>query len=266
MERSTQSYGNIVVMLEELFLFMLVILLGLACGSFITMATYRIPRELPVGMERSKCPSCKHSLGVRDLWPVFSWLFQKGKCRYCSHKIHIRYPLIELATALCFGIIFFVEGPTLDAVWLMLILLTLAMMTVIDIEYLIIPDRLQIMLFMLALIGIFMKSQSEWVVFLFSAAISGGVALFLRNVVSHWKKQESLGLGDVKLMFISGLFLHYSNLVFFFLFSGILGIIFGLIWEWSGKGKRFPFGPALATSLFLCLLIIEGSNSLAILR
>ncbi len=72
---------------------------GLALGSFLTCIIYRLPRGLPfMGRERSRCPSCGTVLSWRELIPVFSYMFQGGKCRHCRHPIGVRYVLIELAT------------------------------------------------------------------------------------------------------------------------------------------------------------------------
>lgn len=86
------------------------LLLGLVMGSFATMASYRLPRRLSLVAPPSACPACGHRLGVRDLFPVFSWLFARGRCRHCAQKIPARYPLIELATALLFVALFAFVG------------------------------------------------------------------------------------------------------------------------------------------------------------
>ena len=77
--------------------------LGLCLGSFMTALAYRLPRGLNWTTDRSRCPSCGHTLGVPDLVPLFSWLFLRGKCRHCHTPIPVRYPLIELAFGLLFG-------------------------------------------------------------------------------------------------------------------------------------------------------------------
>ncbi len=73
---------------------------GGVLGSFATMLAYRLPRHLSIVLPRSQCPSCHTVLGVRDLVPVFSWLFMKGHCRHCHAKIGRQYVLIEVATSL----------------------------------------------------------------------------------------------------------------------------------------------------------------------
>ena len=92
-----------------MFLCLLVVAVGLVLGSFTTAVIHRSQKNISYirdngkGAARSECPSCQHQLGVRDLMPVLSWLFQVGKCRYCGVKISPFYPLVEVFTALvCF--------------------------------------------------------------------------------------------------------------------------------------------------------------------
>ncbi len=79
---------------------------GLVMGSFVTMASYRIPRGKSLVRPPSSCPACGHRLGARDLVPVLSWLVQRGRCRYCRKLIPARYPLIELGVAAAFIALF----------------------------------------------------------------------------------------------------------------------------------------------------------------
>ncbi len=72
------------------------VIIGLVLGSFITMLSYRLPRKISIVTPRSACPSCKTTLGLLDLVPVFSWIFMKGKCRHCGVHIGARYVIIEL--------------------------------------------------------------------------------------------------------------------------------------------------------------------------
>lgn len=80
--------------------------LGLMFGSFVTMASYRIPAKLDLVSRRSACPLCHHTLGVIDLIPLFSWISTAGTCRYCHRSISKRYPLIELVTVAYFMLVY----------------------------------------------------------------------------------------------------------------------------------------------------------------
>ena len=84
--------------------------IGTLFGSFFTLATYRIPRKQDIMIKRSYCTSCKHELGFFDLFPILSYVFLGGKCRYCKEKISIRYPLFELANGVFFLLTYILLG------------------------------------------------------------------------------------------------------------------------------------------------------------
>ncbi len=90
---------------QSWFRFLLGFVIGGAFGSFATMLAWRVPRGLSIVTPRSHCTACDHTLGARDLVPLFSYLYQRGRCRYCGVKIHPRYLLIELACCLAGGFI-----------------------------------------------------------------------------------------------------------------------------------------------------------------
>lgn len=86
----------------EIFLGLMLFIMGTFFGSFLTLAVYRIPLKKDITHEHSFCPNCNHKLGVGDLIPVWSYLFLRGKCRYCGEKIRIRYFLLEILSGLVF--------------------------------------------------------------------------------------------------------------------------------------------------------------------
>ena len=86
----------------EIFFYIIIFMIGIAFGSFYTLAVYRIPLGLDITHEHSFCPNCKHKLGFLDLFPVFSYIFLRGKCRYCGMKIKPRYCILEVLSGLTF--------------------------------------------------------------------------------------------------------------------------------------------------------------------
>ena len=80
----------------EIIAVIIVFIMGAFLGSFCTLAVYRIPLKQDITHERSYCPNCKHKLGFFDLFPIFSYIFLGGKCRYCKEKIRPRYLIIEV--------------------------------------------------------------------------------------------------------------------------------------------------------------------------
>jgi prepilin signal peptidase PulO-like enzyme (type II secretory pathway) len=92
------------------FKFLLGLIVGLALGSFVTMLSYRLPRNLSIVTPPSHCPKCKTTLAASDLVPVFSYVSSNGKCRHCGAQIGLRYPLIEFATGILTAIAFVCIG------------------------------------------------------------------------------------------------------------------------------------------------------------
>lgn len=110
-------------MQNDIMLLIIVFLTGAIWGSFLNVCIYRIPLKKSIAKGRSFCPSCGHTLGVLDLVPLLSYLFQRGKCRYCKAQIPIRYFIVELVTAVLFLISFllFITEPILLAMAFVLI-------------------------------------------------------------------------------------------------------------------------------------------------
>lgn len=238
---------------------LLVICSGLVFGSFISCASYRLPLEQEIVKKPSYCPKCNVKLGFKDLFPVFSWLFSGGKCRHCKEKISVRYPIIELITAGVFVFLYSRYGLTVQGFILAAMTVMLMIMIVADLEHFIIPDCVHVILLPLA-IAYHYVSGTLYPDILWSFGIMTGVALALHYGYSALRGRTMLGFGDVKFFAVVGAWLSIESIPVFLFVSGILGVILGLVWQALGKGKIFPFAPALAVSLFICVTYPEISN------
>lgn len=236
------------------------LLLGLMWGSFVTMASYRLPRGEDIVFKASHCPHCAHQLHFFDLVPLFSWLAFKGKCRYCGVRISSRYPLIECFLAFLFALIYSQLGFSLVALLLALITVCLLIIIVTDFEHYIIPDKAQIMLVLLAFPYGVLVGHSL-ITSLLGACIGVIIGLALRRLGVAWKKQEALGWGDVKFLAVVGFYLGLTPLPTFFFIAGMGGIVTAMIWRMLGRGKVFPFAPSLVAALFVMLLFPEVHNT-----
>lgn len=233
-----------------------VILTGLLFGSFSTLASYRLIHEEPgIVVGRSRCPRCHHALGVLDLFPVLSWIFLQAKCRYCGVRVSGKYPLIELVQASMFYAIYLRYGLSMEAMLLMALSVALLVMIVVDFESLIIPDALNITIATIGALYAFLYHDISLAAA--GAAIGVASSLALRWIFTRWKKIEALGLGDVKFMAAAGVFLGVDLFIAFFFLAGVIGVVTAVLWGFAGRGKQFPFGPALALSLFVCVLFPE---------
>lgn len=238
-----------------------IIAFGLAFGSFVTCMSYRLPLEMDVVKKPSYCPSCNHVLGFRDLWPLFSWLFSGGKCRHCKVPVSIRYPLTEIATAFLFLLVYYQFGFSLPTVVLCLMVVALMVMIVVDLEHYIIPDSVHVVLIPLGLAYHYLVG-SPWDEVAIGFGTMLALGLFLHYGYSAIRGRCMLGFGDVKFFAVAGLWLGIWPMVPFLFLSGVLGVVLGLIWRMLGRGEVFPFGPALALSLFICVVYNDSVNLL----
>jgi leader peptidase (prepilin peptidase)/N-methyltransferase len=232
-------------------------LAGACFGSFITLLTYRLPRDLPVVRARSICPHCETRLTPRDLVPVLSWVFFRGRCRHCTTRISGRYPLIEIiAGTICVGIYLWHGLSLLSLIEMSLLLCVLAHL-VSDFEERLLLDEVQVMLFFLGLLY-----GMERGIPLEQLFLGGGVGLLIGASLKYGflfaTGRDGLGMGDVKLLVVAGLWLmaaSHALTIFapFLFYAGACGIITGVLWRWATGEPQFPFGPALLSSLLLCV-------------
>jgi len=260
--------------------YLIVIFLGLLLGSFTTAISFRVPRGIPWAFQnkktqedekspsayRSACPECGHELTPIELVPVFSWLFQKGCCRACHKAIPIRYPLIELGVVITLLAAFYFYGFTAEFFFIAAILPILWALMLIDLEYLILPNQLVAILAVVGAIRLIYFSVfevyfslSEALSYVAAAVIFGGFIWVLGTIMSKILKKDSLGFGDVKFFAVTGLWHGLTVLPIFAMMSGVLGIVFAVIWQWKTKKQLFPFGPALIASFYL-LFLFDGSQ------
>jgi prepilin signal peptidase PulO-like enzyme (type II secretory pathway) len=229
---------------------------GSIFGSFATALIYRLPNGVNWVSKRSECTKCKHKLGFFDLFPIFSYLFLKGKCRYCGSKFGNKYFLVELANTLIFVLIIINFGINLKSVILCLLAFSLLVLSVIDFEHYIIPDEINIFILILGVVyRCFTFPDFENLLFMPLFCLL--FAMFLRWLMFVWKKREGLGFGDVKFFLAAGFFLEFTNFPAFLFISGLTGILIAIMWKILKKGELFPFGPALGISVFICFIYPE---------
>jgi leader peptidase (prepilin peptidase)/N-methyltransferase len=252
--------------MEQFFELTIVIFLGLVLGSFATALCYRLPRGLSmIAKARSQCPACEHNLGIADLFPLFSWIFLKGKCRYCRTTIGVQYPLIELATLGVCLLFYFVYGLKPETAVIFILAPVLVSIVDIDLRYKIIPDSLNFAIFMagVAALGVnamvaarpadFIIEQGGFA--LGGALVYGLGSLLLRQVAQMIVKRESMGLGDVKFFAAAGFWLglNPNAASALMMISGLLGIVLALIWKKRTGEAEVPFGPSLIIAFVVAL-------------
>lgn len=230
-------------------MFILVFIFGLIIGSFLNVCIYRIPMGQTVVTTPSHCYACGTSLKPLDLFPVLSYLFLRGRCRYCGAKISFRYPLVELLTAVLFVVAIYYQGFTWSGLATMVFSAMLVVVTFIDLDHQIIPDGVLLVGGILGLPLIYLQSieHLKWGVLGFFAA---GLLLLIIAVLS----KGGMGGGDIKLAAVMGLYLGLKSvavaLMLAFLLGGLIGVLL-LLTGIKGRKDPVPFGPFLAIGAIL---------------
>jgi leader peptidase (prepilin peptidase) / N-methyltransferase len=231
-------------------------LLGLMLGSFLNVVAYRLPRGESLATPASHCPGCDTPIKPYDNVPVLSWLLLRGRCRACGEPIAWRYPLVELATAVLLALTVVVVGAN-EEVWLGLaFVLLLVPVTVIDIDFRIIPNKLMIAGTVAAPAILALTRPEDIPEHLIAAAAAGGFLL-----VAAIAYPAGMGMGDVKLAFVMGLFLGRE--VGVAMLAGLLaGSVIGIAimakkGAAAGRKTAIPFGPFLALGALVGLLAGE---------
>jgi leader peptidase (prepilin peptidase) / N-methyltransferase len=238
--------------------------LGLIFGSFGTVVAYRVPKRESIVSGRSKCPSCGRTIGALENIPVLSWVILRRRCRHCGEPISPRYPLTELATGLLFALAAWHFGITVTGAVYAAFFWVLVVLTVIDLELKILPNRIVYPTFVAGWIGLVAAAlvDSELAGARLRSAGLGMLVFggFLFAVAFAYP--AGMGLGDVKLAFSLGAFLGYAGgvrlvlmgMFLSFVLGGIVGIV---VMQVTGKGRKMqiPFGPFLAGGTVLAIAV-----------
>ena len=225
---------------------------GAAMGSFLNCAAWRIVQGESFLTGRSRCPACGHTLGAADLVPIFSWLFLRGRCRYCRAPVSPRYFLAECLCALLTVLCLWRFDLTVLCLRNYVFLCCLFCLSLVDLDSFIIPDGCLIIP-ALAWILTLPFVPANVGLSLLSALLYGGGTLALSLLMDRILQKESLGGGDVKLFALMGLYLGPIASLFALLFACVFGLLFALAAR-CGTGKPFPFGPAISAASALMLL------------
>lgn len=235
--------------LDEFF----IIITALIVGSVSNMLIYRLPRTLPIGMSRSKCTTCNHTLGWKSLIPLLSYLFQKGKCAYCTHKISLRYFLVESISVIVFLLLYKTTPPQEWAVTVS-VFICLHCLFWIDIETQFLPNILTYIVIMIGIIhGIYTETLPNSILGL----ISGSSTLYMIGKIGKWiYKKDTIGFGDIKLMAglgsIVGVVAILKTLYLSFFIGGIIGI-FLIILKRKSRKEYIPFGPFIISAFYIVI-------------
>ncbi len=231
----------------EVFILIFIFVIGTLLGSFYNVVGYRLPKGQSIVFPPSHCPNCNHRLGASELIPILSFIFLKGKCKHCRQKISAFYPVFEFLTGLLFVISYIIFGPTKEFLLAITFVSLLIIIVVSDYEFMIIEDSV------LIFFSILLFAEIWWVNGLTKALYSllnGILAFFtmwaLKKFGDFLFKKESMGGGDIKLLFIFGMVLSYPIAILSIFLGSLIGLPISLIIMAKKKAHIIPFGPFLA--------------------
>lgn len=264
------------------YFFIIVFIYGLIIGSFLNALIYRLKTKKSVWQGRSFCPNCKKQLQFWDLVPVFSFIFLRGRCRYCHKKISWQYPAVELVTGLIFVLIFYYQylipktynlTTIISLIFYLFIASILIIVFVYDLKHYIIPDKIiwtgisiNLIYWLVGVSFYFMGNQKVFyqlfpsayyltpnpLYIILGALLSGGFFLILVLV----SRGKWMGGGDVKLAFFMGLFLGFPQVLVALFIAFVVGSIVSIIlvaWHKKTFKSQIPFGPFLVLGSFAAL-------------
>lgn len=250
----------------EIYYSIVLFIFGAVLGSFYNVVGYRLPKGESLLFPSSHCTKCNHRLGASELVPIFSYLFLGGKCKNCGQKISLFYPIFELISGLLFAISYWVFGFSIELLIALTFLSALLIIIISDYQTMIIPDEVLIVSSIALIIEIwFLKGWSGTLESITSGIFAFATMFLLKKTGDFLFKKESMGGGDIKLMFLFGLVLGYPMALISIFVASFIALPVGLYFTYKYRDQKYideedipehsiPFGPFLAIAAILLLL------------
>ena len=222
---------------------------GACIGSFLNVCIYRIPEGKSIVHPPSACPKCGYAIRFYDNIPILSYILLRGRCRRCRVKIPLRYPLVELTTGIAALAVFLKFGLAPATGVYFLFIAVLLVITFIDIDHQIIPDRLSLTGIPLFFLLGFWVPFISWQDALIGILAGGGILYAVALVYQLLTGRDGMGGGDIKLLAMIGALIGWQGILFTIFFSSLSGTLVGLTLALpAGRSmkSRLPFGPFLA--------------------
>ncbi len=236
---------------------LIIVLFGMAWGSFLNVVIYRLPLGLNLAHPPSRCSQCETPIKAYHNIPVISYLLLRGKCRYCRAKIPFSYVLVEILTPLCFLLLYFQFSLSLHFFAACLFTSALIALGFIDYTHQILPDQITLPCLVLALVYSFFREDLSLKQALLGAVSGAGFLLLVFGVYYLIRKREGLGMGDVTLMLMIGAFLGWQRSFLTLLLGSFLGALVGIYFLSIRKKDMqyaLPFGSFLTPAALIALV------------
>lgn len=236
----------------ELYIYIIIFIFGSIMGSFLNVLAVRLSNNESIIYPRSHCHNCNHKLKWYELIPIISYIIQKGKSRCCHTRIPISYLIVEIVTGALYCTAYHSFGFTNELIISLIFISSLIVVIISDIEYMIILDEviasscIIIIILYLSLFGL------EFTVNKILSAILAFITMYVIKLIGdHLFKRESMGGGDIKLMFLFGLVLGYSLSICDIFLATFIAFPIAIYLLFSRRDNLIPFGPFLAMAAIL---------------
>jgi leader peptidase (prepilin peptidase)/N-methyltransferase len=232
-------------------------LFGLCWGSFLNVVIHRLPRGLNLSRPPSACPACGARIRPWDNIPVLSYLLLGGRCRACRVRVSPRYIFVELLTPALLVVDFLRFGPGLPFFAAALLTSALIVLAFIDYDHKLLPDAVVLPTAALGLLYALVREDMSFLQALLGAAVGAGFLLLVFGLYYLVRKKEGLGMGDVTMMVMVGVYLGWGKALLTLILASFAGaIVGGVILAVRKKDLQFalPFGTFLAPAAYVALI------------
>ena len=236
----------------------LLFIIGACLGSFYLVVGKRLPKNEDIIFSRSKCDNCNHTLFWYDLIPIFSYIFLRGKCKYCHKKISITNLLIEISMGLLFSIGYIYMGFTFRYFIYLVLISLMVLIFITDFSYYIILNSpLVVSSILIIILKLIYNGYKDTILSILSGIVIFLVMYLIKIIGDKIFKRESLGGGDIKLSFVIGLILGFRLSLISLILSSFLALPYSVASLKLQKNNEVPFGPFLVSSLFIVFLFYD---------
>ena len=240
----------------EIIIGIFIFIIGTIFGSFYNVVGYRLPKGESIVFPPSHCTNCNHRLTSIELIPILSYIFQKGKCKHCHQKISLFYPIFELLTGILFVLCYISFGLTPKLIIALTFVSMMIIIVVSDYHYLIISDEVLITFAIILFVEILAIDGLKPALNSLLNGFFAFLTMFLLKKFGDFIfKKESMGGGDIKLLFVFGMVLTYPIAILSIFIGSLIGLPIALIILLKKKDNIIPFGPFLVAGATLLLLL-----------
>ena len=232
-------------------------LIGACIGSFLNVVIYRLPLRQSLVSPPSRCPQCGSRLAWYDNVPIFGWLLLGGRCRTCGNRISMQYPIVELITALLFVLVVWLTPPGPLMVTRLLLVCILIALFGIDLEHQILPNSITLPGIVAGVLLSFIAPPG-WRDALLGVLLGAGILYAIAGAYYLWRREEGLGMGDVKMLAMIGAFLGWKAVLVTMVLSSFSGAVIGLALiaaQRGGMKLALPFGTFLALGALVAMFV-----------